>query len=316
MNKKLNLVLLPTNNKSHILLDKEKLEYISNKQIADTINSSCKGFHLYAISDEKPNISDWYIIELYNVKNESYLVLEQIKTINDVWINNSDVTTTRNIDNCKKIVITTDESIGYTDTRVSPVSNFCSYPTFTNDFINTYITEYNKGNIIEKIEVKYNNDLCNGLVNYSHKDTENQHPDDADEVFHCEKCKTEYRNPGFNYGKQRFCYNRLDILKTNLDNTVDVSLIDNREQNWDTIFELVEAKIANICNLNTSLLKEPELTEIAKSWTTDLLPTKDKLYTKEEVIKLFKRFELDRSKFLPEDASEILPLNNWIKNNL
>jgi len=44
-------------------------------------------------------------------------------------------------------------------------------------------------------------------------------------------------------------------------------------------------------------------------------PIKDS-WSRDEVIKLFETFELDRSRFYSEDAAEILPLEDWIKENL
>jgi len=54
----------------------------------------------------------------------------------------------------KKIIATTDTSLGYTDHRISPVPNFCSYPSPSESFIKAFIEAYNNGNIIEDVLVE------------------------------------------------------------------------------------------------------------------------------------------------------------------
>lgn len=38
-------------------------------------------------------------------------------------------------------------------------------------------------------------------------------------------------------------------------------------------------------------------------------------YSTSEVVRLFEKFELDRSRYLAEDAADILPLDEWLYNN-
>jgi len=41
-----------------------------------------------------------------------------------------------------------------------------------------------------------------------------------------------------------------------------------------------------------------------------------KLYTREEVIKLFEKLEKDMSRFYAEDTSTIVPLDEWVLENI
>ena len=114
--------------------------------------------HLYIINDDVIKVNDWYLVELFKITGESIgLQLEQCKSINDVWINNSDVTLTRHIENCKKVIATTDKSLvalfgndeeGYRKQKEG-------LPQIPQSFIEQYITEYNKGNIINEVLVEY-----------------------------------------------------------------------------------------------------------------------------------------------------------------
>lgn len=96
--------------------------------------------HLYIVSNEKIKESDWFI----DLKD------------NTIWQNKAKESMRKSIfPECKKIIATTNEYIGYTDIRVSPVKNFCTYPQPSDSFIKKYIEEYNKGNIITKVLVEY-----------------------------------------------------------------------------------------------------------------------------------------------------------------
>lgn len=240
MKKKLQLVLVPKNYKINALLgysDKSKLfirpyhyEY-SEKDLEITMSSY---FHLYAISDEKPKKDD-YVICAGADEKEPLSVLKY--TGKELGIS--------------KIVITTDESVGYTDHKISPISNFCSYPTFTNDFINTYIEKYNSGNIITEIEVEYEEfynfnigdklevirdlyKLPKGsfitVKSFNHRNDLNLLEFEEDDEH----------NQGIQIGHLK--HNIISELKTNSDNTVDVSLID-------------EEYICRICSSTSTISK-------------------------------------------------------------
>ena len=283
MKKKLQLVLIPKNYKINALLGYSDKSILFNRPYSkeysenDLEKPMSSYFHLYAISDKKPKIGDYVINTTHSIEGSLKVVENQT--------NHKEVSLQYVLERprYKQIVITTDESIGYTDYEISPVPNFCSYPTFNNDFINTYIEKYNSGNIISEIEVEYDSISCGGDINYSYADFENCHPDEADQVFHCEKCQTEYRNPSFNYGKKRTCYNKEVKLKTNSDNTVNVFLIDEKLQKLVNLLEKAGVrKYTCINNFGYSQL-ERDIVDLFQ----------DKLYTKEEVINKLLNYKTD-----------------------
>lgn len=113
-------------------------------------------FHLYFLSlDEKPKVGDWYVVELWNVENNTSLHLEQVKTIDDIWINNSSIDTTRHINNCKKVIAATNKSIILPEKF--PSFTYLPQPSIL--FIAKFIKLYNQGNPIQYVNVDYELDI-------------------------------------------------------------------------------------------------------------------------------------------------------------
>lgn len=73
------------------------------------------------------------------------------------------------LENCKKIVATTDKSIGYTDHLISPVPNFCDYPQLPESFIQAYIKAYNEGKPITEVDLEME-EYINSAFEYKGKD--------------------------------------------------------------------------------------------------------------------------------------------------
>ena len=92
--------------------------------------------HLYIIFNEKIKKGDW----VFHLDSKTIIKYDLDEKANNSY---------------KKIIATTDKSIGYTDIRVSPVKNFCIYPQPSDSFIKKYIEEYNKGNVITNVLVEY-----------------------------------------------------------------------------------------------------------------------------------------------------------------
>lgn len=145
MKKTFKVVMLPTENRGALTLRINKPELIINYSSPD--NKFWINQHLYILSDDEIKEGDWYINSggcLFQAKN--YLSL------------NTD----------KKIVATTDKSIGYTDRRVSPVPNFCDYPQLNESFIQAFIKAYNDGKPITEVDLEmedkggYRQDSMNG----------------------------------------------------------------------------------------------------------------------------------------------------------
>ena len=113
--------------------------------------------HLYIISnDEKPNKGDYYIID--NIP-------EVLQNNDLVFID----------DNCRKVIATTDKSLiiesEYESIDFGKQCNYFLLPQPSQQFIEKYIEEYNKGNVITDVLVEYESDfnscfctkdICNG----------------------------------------------------------------------------------------------------------------------------------------------------------
>ena len=113
--KRAKVVMLPTNEKTNIINTNQGLLYNSNDYIG--INQ-----HLYIISDDEIKEGDYYIID----DIPELLKNNGLKFIDDY---------------CKKVIATTDTSLGL--------------PQPSKQFIEKYIEEYNKGNIITDVLVEY-----------------------------------------------------------------------------------------------------------------------------------------------------------------
>jgi len=139
MKKDIQVVMLPTKKETNIIFDKGVLEFIEKKQVASTINSDVKGFHLYFLSDDKPKKGDW----CYDISIERRLV--KYSELPKHWH-----------DSQQKIVATTDESLENVSNSINPV--YEKLPQPTKEFIQKYIEQHNNKNILDWLEVEYD---CN-----------------------------------------------------------------------------------------------------------------------------------------------------------
>lgn len=102
--------------------------------------------HLYIISDDEIKKGDWYIYLKYNtiIQKKDYLPLE-----ND----------------CKKIIATTDTSLEPKNLYGNSSLFKTKLPQPSQQFIEKYIEEYNKGNIITDVLVEYDNFISKNSCN-------------------------------------------------------------------------------------------------------------------------------------------------------
>lgn len=148
------------------LLDKNVGSLILNKNLAITSkNKYWTPQHLYILSDEEIKEGDWFfhckrILKAEKAKMENYITFN----------NNSNVAA----NNCKKVIATTDTSIILPERFPS----FTNLPQPSNSFIQKFIEEYNKGNIITDVMVEYEVDAmectiercdANPCINYKLK---------------------------------------------------------------------------------------------------------------------------------------------------
>ena len=70
------------------------------------------GKELFVTNDEEIKEGDWYLVELFNIDGKSKgLHIEKCTKLDDVWCNNFDIISTRHKNNCKKIILTTDQDL-------------------------------------------------------------------------------------------------------------------------------------------------------------------------------------------------------------
>ena len=148
---KANVVMLPTDQKTNGMICKDitgqdKIIAIKTKYLME--HEDYVGHHLYIISDDEIKEGD------YCYSNKTNKI---IKATCDVSIE-----TNNNIGFWKKIIATTDESLN----NLPEKPNFSSYMSFSlgnplpqpsQQFIQKYIEEYNRGNIITDVLVEYEN---------------------------------------------------------------------------------------------------------------------------------------------------------------
>ena len=177
MKKPANVIMLPTDNKhsltpatfkSGLFISKygSHLRYL-NEWYYDMI-SDYTSQHLYITSDEEIEEGDWILITSSNGDNQINKVAKikkKLKPIYETVFPHKGIVGGINI--FKKIIATTDSSllidkdtINYYKTYV-PLGDI-HLPQIPQSFIEEYITEYNKVNIIKQIMVEYEEELTSG----------------------------------------------------------------------------------------------------------------------------------------------------------
>ena len=129
--KKAKIIMLPTNQKTKYLMVYSDVEKTKGKLILNGLkNDEYKEYqHLYIISYiEKPDNGDYYIIDD---------VPELLKNNGLVFID----------DSCRKVIATTNKTLSQTSRT--------EIPQPSEQFIQKYIEEYNRGNIITDVLVEY-----------------------------------------------------------------------------------------------------------------------------------------------------------------
>ena len=153
MYKKVNVVMLPTNEKSKLILSfKEKsFNYLTEPKLTLIVEeanyqlSNIQSQHLYIISDEKIKEGDWYIDDCNQIRRS-------VTSDKEYWSVREDY---------KKIIATTDKNLvtkydeRFEDVTINKNSLNQKLPQLPQQFIYDYIAEYNKGNVITEVMVEY-----------------------------------------------------------------------------------------------------------------------------------------------------------------
>ena len=147
--KKAKVIMLPTNKPSKLGDLATYKGYSLAKVIKEGINpkdSTVQFWNLYIISDDEIKEGDWFISnkEIHQYRGD--IIPEILKS------------------GYRKIIATTDESLYFKDTNKNPKQYMGSYmsmslgenlPQPSQQFIQKYIEEYNKGREIKEVLVEY-----------------------------------------------------------------------------------------------------------------------------------------------------------------
>ena len=117
--------------------------------------------HLYILIDENIKEGEWYLVELFNIEGVSTgFYIEKCITIDGVWVNKLEIDKTRHINNCKKIIATTNPELKITpyEWKVEDENNIRTIlPQIPQSFIKDFVKANSKGydEILVEVE-KYN----------------------------------------------------------------------------------------------------------------------------------------------------------------
>ena len=159
MKQEIKVYALPTNKASHIkFIPKGEYEEINGKLVKTTIDKylyveeatefGYPSTFLYVTTSETPKEGDWFIVEISedNWKTSNF-VLEKVKSINEVWVNNESYETTRHINNCRKVVATDNSELHYKGVFNEKLQRrtFGDVPQISPEFKQAWVREANKG---------------------------------------------------------------------------------------------------------------------------------------------------------------------------
>jgi len=135
MKKTFKVVILPTEKATK---DSSIFKYPDNQ----LLNSPMGNQHLYIISDDEIKEGDWYLVNQYG---NGLLLATKPATIEDIKYQHKF--------ECKKIIATTDKSLTTKET-VYPEELIHPLPQPSESFIQKYIENYNKGEVIKEVMVE------------------------------------------------------------------------------------------------------------------------------------------------------------------
>lgn len=164
--------------------------------------------HLYFLSDDEIKEDDWF----YNTFNDNQSKIQQKK---GGWIT---------CFNQHKIIATTDTSLRKHDDTVPYPKTKPALPQPSQDFIEVFVKEYNKSNVIELVDVEY-----------------------------------DIMNKGYTK-KTDYPYQECEILRVNLKNEITIRKIKD-SWNREELFDLIHKAVSHFDNefdhqLDNSLVKE------------------------------------------------------------
>jgi len=147
-----NIHLIPTDKPSELYLHSNNELQLRTNIIRTSEDYLGTNQHIYITSDEEIKEGEWYLVELFKITGESDgFHIEKCTKLDDVWCNNFDVISTRHKDDCKKIILTTDQDLikdGVQAINDEFLEWFVKNPSCEEVKVNTVAWE-SKGNILE-----------------------------------------------------------------------------------------------------------------------------------------------------------------------
>lgn len=211
MKQRKQVIMLPTENKSNfytLIGNQNQQLYLSKDTIVRDMLQQNQ--HLYILSDEKPKKGNWVYNPIQNI-------IFQVKTKEIHYTN-------------KKIIATTDTSL-YQYGMHSEGRIKIPFTQISQDFIEYFIKEYNKGNIITEVDVEYN-EINISACTCDNLDCPNSYYDGIDYA-----CSKKFEDGNF--------WKKEIELKLSKDNTITIHPI---KDSWS------RKEVDEICNLYESIL--------------------------------------------------------------
>lgn len=163
------VVMLPTDKKSDMFICNDILSYTNKHQniLAGVKKYPVAYQHLYILSNDEIKKGDWI---LYTNPNTKRTFIKKCSSVTSTYFDYERQTLEIReipIKWARKIIATTDSSLRLNSVKVSTSSDFTLgqisknmpyLPQIPQSFIEKYITEHNKGNVISKVLVQLEND--------------------------------------------------------------------------------------------------------------------------------------------------------------
>ena len=196
--KKAKVVMLPTKEKSDIFIGKTHSVLHYKNNIPDEEFKSYQ--HLYIISDNEIKEGDWVYENNLNTETNIYQVYKRNNKLGIFRFRNVFVELSKS--NCKKIIATTDSSLWRPSHKYA--SDVILLPQPSQQFIEKFIEEYNRGNVITDVLIEYelisNEEYFGNTVN----------PDD-DVPYFDEKLKINPKDNTITIKKVKDSWNREEV---------------------------------------------------------------------------------------------------------
>lgn len=190
--KKCSLVILPTNERidvgSIVTRPSDNRMAIVNVLTKDD-PQPCVHQYLYILSDEEIKEGDWYITSDNKLLQCRKVLMKLIYTYGDYG---------RNPNGCRKVICTTDKSLVMKFDIIGGFETGLCLPQPPQSFIEYFVHEYNKGNVVSEVEVEYEQIHWKG-TKLSYEDKFNLKINPKDNTITINKLKDMYSREELEY---------------------------------------------------------------------------------------------------------------------